>query len=130
MRPLALEITINGAKQTVKLEPQLGALYPYNQIECNTDAYPLSKTEVAKITFYEGGAGGYLVRRELQDTLVVVDWSLTDGACEGPGGEPVACLPYEKILTTYKVPVGATVKQRIVEADAKGAREPFSCAEL
>ncbi len=125
-QPLELEVTSAGKAKTIALKPQIGALYTYNQIACKTGAYPLEKNEVAKITFYEGGAGGYFVRRK-GNAYELVDWFLTDGACEDKKGNFTACPRQEKRVQTLDVPANAELVDTIVQVDATGKRKPFDC---
>ena len=84
-QPVALEVTLGGVTRTLTLAPDFGALHPLNEPMCadgdHVIAYPLAHGEVAKLTFYEGGAGGYVVRRS-GDALSVIHWTLEDYACE------------------------------------------------
>jgi len=124
--PVDLEIKIAGATKTLALPPQFGGLTPHNQIVCKTTAYPLEKGEVAKITFYEGGAGGLFVRRT-KTGYEIVDWSLTDGACPDAKGEPTVCPRHEKFLRKVDLPADAKFVEAIVEVDAAGKRHALSC---
>lgn len=128
LAPVELEVSIGNVTRRVKLEPQQGSLFPYNQPVCQTTAYPLEPGEVAKITFYEGGAGGYFVRRTAQGELEVGSWSWTDGACAGPAGDPVACPRGETIVTRIQVLASITVQEAIVTASATGGRTALECA--
>jgi hypothetical protein len=125
--PLALEIRIGSVTRTIKLDAQLGALEPYNQVVCKTSSYPLDKGEVAKITFYEGGAGGYYVRRT-GGVLAIVDWFLTDGACPDKHGNPGGpCPGTAKVKVQLHAP-NVPVHEHIVEVDDTGARHAFACS--
>ena len=92
------------------------------------DAYPLEKGELAKITFYEGGAGGYFLRRA-GNFLTIFEWSQTDGACPGANDELVACpRSVEQVgKIRVKAKVGATIVEEILMVDDKGVRSPFDC---
>jgi hypothetical protein len=127
-QPVTLEITAGGATKATKLAPQFGGLQPYNQSACKGDAYPLAKGELAKLTFYEGGAGGYIVRRK-GDALVVYSWAQTDGLC-GTVEKPEECPRNEKQVASVAAQAksGAKIVERIVEVDDKGARKPFDCS--
>ena len=126
-QPVIIEVADGGKTTAKKLAPQFGALQPYNQSACKGDAYPLQKREVAKLTFYEGGAGGFLVRREA-NALVVYTWAQTDGLC-GSVDKPVECPRNVKEVTSVAVTAkpGAKVVESIVEIDEKGVRKPFDC---
>ncbi len=131
-QPVTLVITAGGGQilEETKLAPEVGALYPYNQAWCHTEPsqYPLAKGELAKITFYEGGAGGYVIRRK-GDSLVVYSWNQTDGLC-GDVDKPVECPKNEKKVATIvvKAKPDAKVVEQILEVDDKGVRQPFDCS--
>jgi hypothetical protein len=130
LRPVELEITIGSSLQKVPLKPQMGSLFPYHQGVCNTTTYPRRPGEVAKITFEEGGAFGYLVRRRPQYTLEVVDWSQSDGACtDEKTGDMVACAPSYQLVTKIQIPANARVDEALVEVNATGVRVPMRCEE-
>jgi hypothetical protein len=117
--PLDLVATIGGVSRHAVLAPQFGGLKPLNQSACGGNAYPLEKTEVAKITFYEGGAGGYFVRRKGADVLEVGTWDQGDGL-----GDP----RHETSVLRMHVPAKLKIHQAIFEVDAKGTRTPFDCS--
>ncbi|HEX7700918.1 MAG TPA: hypothetical protein VF403_09355, partial [Kofleriaceae bacterium] len=64
-QPIALEVTLGTVTRTITLAPEFGSMKPYNQPMCKkadrVDAYALARGEIAKLTFYEGGAGGYVI---------------------------------------------------------------------
>jgi len=129
--PLELVVTIGDQPpRTLKLKPQLGDLKPYNQPLCTNEQpfiqYPFERGEVAKTAFYEGGAGGYLVRRS-GDTLVIAEWEQSDGACDGKHHELVACPRTTKIATRIAIPKGSKIREQLFEIDRKGARHAFEC---
>lgn len=125
--PVELVATIAGKTRTLTLAPQFGALYPINQPICahvqHTTQYPLARDELAKITFYEGGAGGYFVRRNGD----VVAWDQGDGACIGKHHQLVACPRKVKTVAKLALPANARVHERVIEVDAKGVPRPFDC---
>jgi hypothetical protein len=129
-QPVALEVTLGTVTRTIKLAPELGSMKPYNQPMCKqagrVDAYALGKGEVAKLTFYEGGAGGYVIARS-GDELSVIRWSLEDGACEDKHHQPVGCPRKDKRVARFHVPAGVKLHEQILEVDDKGARHPFDC---
>jgi hypothetical protein len=125
-QPLDLEIKVAGKTKTIKLAPQMGALTPYNQALCKTGAYPYEPGEIAKITFYEGGAGGYFIRYT-KPGYELVDWGQTDGACpDGKGGVTV-CPRSEKFVQTLDLPADGKFVESIVEIDGAGKRHTLSC---
>ena len=129
LAPLTLTATIGGVTRRFKLKPQMGSFKPYNQAVCETTAYPRKRDEVAKITFYEGGAGGYFVRRAGADGLAIVSWDQSDGACEGKHGEMQECPRRMKPAGQFHIPEGTKIRERIIELDAKGGRHAFTCTE-
>ena len=108
---------------------------PYNESVCedpNTGrqiAYPLARGEVAKITFYEGGAGGFLVRRSGDNALVVIEWELGDGACTDRKGNMVPCAQSEQRVVSFHVPPGVKIHQRILQVDPEGVAHAFGCTD-
>lgn len=130
LQPLTLEIGTEAGVRKVELKPQMGSLFPFNQSVCSSTAYPLAAGELAKITFYEGGAGGYVVRRGEGGGLELVAWSQTDGACaDERTGDPITCPPMYERVQTIEAADNARVEETIVEVDATGTRAPMSCAE-
>jgi hypothetical protein len=115
----------------IALKSEFGALAAINQSVCDSatfsSQYPLEKNDVAKITFYEGGAGGYVVRRASPKSLVLYAWSQDDGACINAKHEPTSCPPKETKVETISVPTGAKIVQRLVLLDATGTQTPFVC---
>jgi hypothetical protein len=128
-QPLDLVIKIGGTTKTIKLAPQMGSLKPYNQAMCKTGAYPYEVGEIAKITFYEGGAGGYFIRRA-KPGFELVDWSLTDGACPNAKGEPSVCPRHTKLVQRVDLPEDGKFVESIVEIDEAGKRQALSCKGL
>jgi hypothetical protein len=124
-------VDLVAGTERIALKPQLGALKAINQSACagkvSIEQYPLDKGEVAKITFYEGGAGGYFVRRVAPLQLALYSWELGDGACPDAKGEPGACPRKEKKLRTIAVPAGAAIVQKLMMVDAKGKQTPYAC---
>jgi hypothetical protein len=121
---VALEIV--DAHRTIALKPEFGSLRSDNQPSCKGRAYPLETNEVGKLTFYEGGAGGYLVKQN-GDLLDIRSWSLTDGACEGKNHDPVACPRKTTHIAYVKLPANTKLHDTIVMVDDKGTRSPFQC---
>lgn len=78
------------------------------------------------IAFYEGGAGGYFVRRT-GGVLSIVDWSLGDGACPDKHGNLGVCPRSEKVKFQLHSPAAAKIHEHIVEVDDAGTRHAFAC---
>ena len=127
-QPVDLEVTAGGETKTSKLAPQFGGLMPYNQSACKGDAYPLARGELAKLTFYEGGAGGFYVKWKA-GALFIYSWAQTDGLC-GTVEKPEECPRNEKQVASMgvKATTKAKIVERIVEVDDKGVRKPFDCS--
>ncbi len=130
--PLApLDLRIDG--ETLKLEPQMGALQPVRQSVCHVDKErgypdPLGPDEVAKISFFEGGSGGYLVRR-VGNRFALLEWSQTDGACNDPKtNDFIPCPIHEKPARTLALPADAEIVQRVILRDATGEETPLDCS--
>ena len=107
-------------------EAPVGA--PINQSFCQgTDAqYPLAKSEVAKITFYEGGARGYYAKRSKRgSTLQLYSFAMTDGLCDPSDG---CHQPNDRYILKITIPANATIVEQM-EARPAGATEfkPFNC---
>jgi hypothetical protein len=125
-QPLDLVIKIGATTKTIKLAAQMGSLQPYNQAMCKSGAYPFERGEIAKITFYEGGAGGYFIRRA-KPGFELVDWGQTDGACPDGKGDVTVCPRSEKVVQKLDLPEGGKFFESIVEIDDAGKRHALSC---
>lgn len=128
-QPLDLEIKFAGKTKTIKLAPQMGSLKPYNQAVCKSGAYPYEVGEIAKITFYEGGAGGYFIRYT-KPGYELVDWGQGDGACDDGKGGMTVCPRSEKRVQTLDLPADGKFVESIVEIDDAGKRHALSCKGL
>lgn len=125
--PVALEITVGTKTRHVKLAPQLGDLKPRNQTLCGDDSpYPRSRADVSQLTFYEGGAGGYIARHT-GDALVVLSWEEGE-ICTDSHGNDTSCPMKKKQVFKMAVPAKAKFTEAIVEVDEKGVRHPFDCS--
>ncbi len=129
--PLApLELKVGD--KVLKLEPQMGALNATYQSVCHPDktesyAYPMGADDVAKITFEEGGVGGYLVKR-VDGKLVLFTWGQSDGACEDPKTKEITECPIStKQARVLDAPATAEVIQRLLVVDAAGKQAPIDC---
>jgi hypothetical protein len=127
LRPVELVAQLGKVTRRIKLPPETGNLVVYNQVICKTSAYPLAGKEVAKLTFYEGGASGYSVVRAGQDLLEVHHWSQTDGACEGPHHTMVACPVEDELVARMHIPQDAKVGGGAIFLTEKGKQTKLDC---
>jgi hypothetical protein len=128
LRPVDLEVKLGGATRRISLKPQTGGLSPMNQVMCQTSAYPLTKGQLAKITFYEGGASGYSVSRPAPTVLRISRWSVTDGACEDPKTHDLTACPVdESAVSTVDIPASAKLVGGAIATMDHGKRVRFSC---
>ena len=118
-------VVADGKKsQTITLAAATGAVMPINQSFCAGTAYPLRDGQLAKLTFYSGGATGYVVEQPAGATeLSIYSWSQSDGACDG--GK--ACPEDKKLVTTVPVAAGSKFSETIVTAGTDGTQTPFAC---
>jgi hypothetical protein len=128
--PLSVVMTIGGVSRQAYLKQQFGSLKPYNQPACaNKDdpaSYPLPKGALAQITFFEGGAGGYYVKRKAPDVIEILTWEQEDGLCD-VNGKPTMCPRREAAAVRMHVPAKLAVHEVIFNVDASGNRTPFDC---
>jgi hypothetical protein len=127
LRPVELIVTIGRVSRHLTLEPETGSLRSYNQVMCKTGAYPLGKAEVGKLTFDEGGASGYAVKRTAPDVLEIHSWAQTDGACESPTGELVACPVADELKRKLHVPAGVKITGGTVFTTEHGKLQKLAC---
>ncbi len=128
LRPVDLVARIGGVTRTLTLKPETGNLSPYNQVMCRTSAYPLVRGELAKITFYEGGASGYFVKRPKPDLLEIHHWWMTDGACEDPKTHQFVQCPGEDTVTaSLAIPADVKISGGGVVTIEHGKRVPVAC---
>jgi hypothetical protein len=124
-----LELVVGSER--IKLKAQLGSLKPYYQAVCPDEegarGYALETDEVAKITFTEGGAGGYVVKRTPRG-LALIEWGQSDGTCpDEETGELAACPRTETEVQMLTTPANVQLSHRIVRVDAAGVQSPFEC---
>lgn len=131
--PLApLDLAVG--REVIKLKPQMGALNATYQSVCHVEkdrayAYPLRADEVAKIAFAEGGAGGYLVKRE-RGRLVLFEWDQGHGVCENEVTKEVEECPVHTVRAReLDAPANAQVVQQLIVVDAAGKRSPIDCSK-
>ena len=129
LRPVELVARMGGVTRRITLEPETGNLNSYNQIICHTGAYPLVKGELAKLTFYEGGASGYLVKRgATADVLEIHWWAQTDGACESPTTHQLGACPVEDELRgQLHIPAKAKLTGGSIFFEDHGKQVPVVC---
>lgn len=125
-------LTLMVGTQRIVLKPQLGALYAHHQSVCATVAKAagygqLGPDEVAKITFAEGGEGGYLVRKT-KAGFELVAWEQAHALCKDPRtGRLDGCPPTRKLVRRLNLPPNAKLVEKLVHADRVGKRTPFDC---
>jgi hypothetical protein len=124
-------LTLVAGGERIELEPQMGGLLPYNQSTCagasQIEQYPLRDNEVAKITFYEGGAGGYLIKRTPAG-LALIAWGQSDGACENPKTKELdECPRSEREVRVFRTGPTVEVNQRLLIVDKTGKESPIDC---
>ena len=127
LRPVELVARMGSVTRHIALPPETGNLNSYNQIMCRTSAYPLDKGELGKLTFYEGGASGYVIRRGAADVLEIHAWSQTDGACESPTHQLVACPVEDKRVARLHVPASVKVTGGAILLTEHGKQVPVVC---
>jgi hypothetical protein len=128
LRPVVLEARLGGVTRRVELKAETGNLFSYNQIMCRTGAYTLTRGELAKLTFYEGGASGYLVKRPQPGALEIHSWWMSDGACEDPKTHQLGACPGEdKVRATLAVPASAKITGGAIVLLEHGKRVPLVC---
>ena len=116
--------------QTIALEKQIGRLVAPFQSVCLDDPqnpFALAHDEVAKITFEEGGFGGYVVKRSSPRGLALISWSQSDGMCTDATDQPTECPRHDKEVRLLDVPVDVKVRQHLVMIDNTGKQTPFDC---
>jgi len=123
--PVDVVVSIGGVKRTIKLAPQLGQMPAMYEHACGSTAFPLKRGEVAQLTFEEGGFGGFVTR--VDDTaLEIVEWNLSDGACD-VHGQPAPCPRHDKLAARMHVPAGTKLVEHVQLVDEHGAPHPFKC---
>jgi hypothetical protein len=130
-RNAGLEVQIGADAKRQKLSTQVGALMPEDQPSCAgqqpTIKYPYDKDEVAKITFSEATAAGYLVRRSgTKGKLELVSWEL-GSKCTLPDGKTGPCPRKDKVEGTFDVDAGLAITDRIVIEGGSGRQLAYEC---
>lgn len=127
LRPVDVVLQLGDVTRRIKVPAEYGGLSPYNQVICKTSAYPLGGNEVAKLTFYEGGAGGYAVERPADDVLEIYHWAQTDGACQNAKGEMVACPRSHDLVAKLHIPKGVVVGGGAIFTTDGGKQSKLAC---
>jgi hypothetical protein len=102
-----------------------GALLPLNQSVCGDKQVAYKKTpgEVAKITFYVGGASTFAVRRSSPGMLEVESVQGADGYC------PNNDCDTKSLLVKIPIPDDARIVEAISDIEAAGKEAPFDCSK-
>lgn len=124
-RRLELVVRSGAQSKRVDLGPQIGALLPQNQSVCGAKqiAYKKQGKDVAKVTFYIGGAGSFAVTRTKPETLEVVEIHASDGYC------PTNDCETRRVVTTIPVPADATFVEALTDIEVAGKEKPFDCGK-
>jgi hypothetical protein len=131
-RVVELAARLGSVTRHVRLPAQTGGLFAENQSVCQsagstTAPYARERDEVAKITFYLGGAGGFFVRRSPRDTLTIGEWNQSDGACVDALGAVDACPRKEKAIAKMPVPSAALIAEALIEVQEAAKETAFDC---
>ena len=123
--PVEVVVAIGGVQRSIKLAPQLGQMPAMYEHACGARTFPLQRGELAQVAFEEGGFGGFVAR--VDDTaLEIVEWNLSDGACD-VHGQPGPCPRHDKLAARMHVPAGTKLVEHLELVDGNGARHPFGC---
>jgi hypothetical protein len=122
-RKLELVARIGEVARHFPLGSVRGALLPLNQSVCGDKqvAYKKVAGEVAKITFYVGGASTFAIRRPSPGMLEVESVQGSDGYC------PNNDCDTRKSLVKIPIPVDARLVEAITDIQAAGKEAPFDC---
>ncbi len=122
-RKLELVARVGDVARRLPLGSVMGALEPLNQSVCGSKqvAYKKERGEVAKITFYIGGASTFAVRRVRPDLLEVASVSGPDGYC------PANDCDVRRTYATIPIPADATIVEALRDISAPGQEAPFDC---
>ena len=122
-RKLELVARIGEVARHFPLGSVRGSLLPLNQSVCGEKqvAYKKVAGEVAKITFYIGGASTFAVRRPSPGMLEVESVQGSDGYC------PNNDCDTRKSLAKIAIPDDARIVEAITDIQAAGREAPFDC---
>jgi hypothetical protein len=126
-RRVELEVRASSTIQRIALGEQFGALSASNQTACKTSSYPNEGDDVAKLTFYYGGAGGFSVKRASQSTLGAFAWSQPDGLCMNAQGQPDACPGSQRRIALIQVQSDDPIEETIIELDPRAREQRLVC---
>lgn len=146
-RIVELRVAFGDREETIELGTERGMLSPLNQSHCHrlrkaqerdpsapktitftTDAYEVFGPEVAKITFYEGGARGYSASLNAGD-LEVRRWSQSDGACDDGHGGTMECPRDLELVRTLSIGQVSSIDEAIFVVGRDGSRQPYDCSK-
>lgn len=121
-RNVEIVARIGDVVRRLSLGPTAGALLPQNQSFCNPKTpYAKGPGDVAKITFYVGGATSYAVSRSSPTMLEVQAVQAADGYC--PENNCDTRITKAKI----PIPADAAIVEAITDIPAAGKDAPFDC---
>ncbi len=122
-RNLELVARMGGVTRRLPLGPQIGALHAQNQSVCAESqlAYKKGPGEVAKITFYMGGAVTFAVKRTSPSLLEIVKTVASDGYC------PEHNCAVVRRIASIPVPADARVKEAVTIIESVANEHPFAC---
>ncbi len=122
-RKLELVLRIGEVARRFPLGSVRGSLLPLNQSVCGDKqiAYKKVAGEVAKITFYIGGASTFAVRRPSPGMLEIESVEGSDGYC------PNNDCDTRKSLVKIPIPEDARIVEAITDIQAAGKEAPFDC---
>jgi hypothetical protein len=103
----------------------VGFLLPENQSVCGARqiAYVKEKAEVAKVTFYIGGAGIFAVSRPRPDLLEVTATQASDGYC------PENDCEQKRVVVSVPIPADAVITEALTDIEGPGKEHPFDCGK-
>lgn len=122
-RNLELVARIGAVTRRLPLGPQVGALHAENQSVCAESqlAYKRGPGEVAKVTFYMGGAVTFAVKRTSPSLLEIVKTVASDGNC------PEHNCAVVRRIASIPVPADARVKEAVTIIESVANEHPFDC---
>jgi len=124
-RQLELVVRIGRVARRIPLGGQIGGVFPLNQSVCGAKqvAYKREGSEVAKLTFYIGGAATFAVSRPKPNVLELTTTRSTDGYC------PENDCETRTRVATIPIPAETVVTEAVTVIDGPGKERPFDCEE-